>query len=450
MGSRMRTRQGRPVRWLHVGSGTFNVTRISKDPFEYKIDGIPYHQRWVLKKPKWLKDSNKKRVKKDNIDYLMNRAERAVRIWNELNPDCPAVICPEEDGWLAPYVDGGTPTDEMVAKKQIELYRKKRRIVADGCGPGNFLLKDGEPICVDVDQALHTCSPVSQKVHNELIFFGAAFSRTINEYWDDESFYMPRTVAVIKTLFYLESQLPQEEIDNRFITPDIIHALHRYRIYQWPITQQTLRNLLNHNEDEKSHQEVENLLFLNHCIPSSLICQDYYSKELLSKVSIFREQKKVLTVFDLVGHIAPLKEVMHRLGLEVKTKANEHYLFVLLYLNRQLRAQDIPYDKIDKACLSALASYYKKGLPVTPKILASCFRPHSPMRYRAKTTVVLAPALSIAVKPKQRQHPEVAPSNFFSWFTSSAASGLLAQREQRPQEKQPSFCQQLMSYLRVW
>lgn len=244
---------GQLVKWLPVGEGSFNKTYISKDVFEYIINGINYKQRWILKNPK------KDRV--DDLNEEMNDSKRAVRLWNELNSKTPAIELPELGGWLAPYFGDTAAKDIEIAKKQLDLYREHRRIVVDGCGKKNFLSFNGEIIIVDVDQALHSDSPTSERILNEIVELGKKNS-VCEKYWDDfsEHHNMPRSVQMIKTLLYLESQLPAIKILDKYIKADVIEKLHDYQIFNKIITTRVLESLLKPAKDAYQTENISTLV----------------------------------------------------------------------------------------------------------------------------------------------------------------------------------------------
>jgi hypothetical protein len=222
---------GRVVLWDMVGEGGYNRTYISKDSFPYEVNGVIYDQRWVRKIPKI--------DKQDKLYGEMNDPERAVRLWNELNPELPSVVLPENQGWLAPYLGSKKCTDDNVAQKQIEIYRNTRRIVADACGDGNFLSFDGEIICVDVDAAVHQSSPTSQRITSELL------DSDYEDYWRyyAEKLGMQKSVTTTKTLLYLDSQLHPDEILDEHITSTTVAKLTRYQLRKIPVTRAVLDRL---------------------------------------------------------------------------------------------------------------------------------------------------------------------------------------------------------------
>ena len=126
-----------------------------------------------------------------------------------------------------PFIDGRQATDAEIAHKLVEIYRAHRRIVVDACSPMNFITdKKGQVHCIDVDQAVAPDSPVSHRIHQELIAFGDPES-VMNEYWDDcAEKGMPKTVQTIKALLYLEQQLPQPLIRDCYITPEVVDNIY--------------------------------------------------------------------------------------------------------------------------------------------------------------------------------------------------------------------------------
>lgn len=220
---------GKVIRWEKLGKGGYNTTYLSREPFEYEIDGTPYNQRWVLKIPQ--KD------RKDELFGKMNAPERAVRLWNQLNPNLPAIEVPELKGWIAPYINGKQASDEAVVQKQIELYRDHRRIVVDACGDHNFLSFEGEVICVDVDAAVHEQSPISRRIVDEVVELDAEVPN-YEDYWHDyaTTHQMPKSVQMTKTLLYLDAAIGPERIPDRLITAKNLEKLHTYQQQKKPLT----------------------------------------------------------------------------------------------------------------------------------------------------------------------------------------------------------------------
>jgi len=228
---------GRIIKWDEVGRGGFNRTFVSQEPFNYEINGVMYCQHWVLKRPM--------RLASDQLARQMNNATRAVRVWNHLNPNHPAVEVPEQRGWIAPYLGNELATDFEIEQEQVHIYRKSRRVISDACGKNNFLFYKDEPVCIDVDLATHRESPVSKKILNELVELGIKDS-VYEDYWSDyaNQFHMPKSVQMTKTLLYLESQVAAEDLLDDYITPEVMGRLHHYQLHDIPIDKATLVSIV--------------------------------------------------------------------------------------------------------------------------------------------------------------------------------------------------------------
>ena len=207
------------TKWSFLKKGGFNSVSISRT--KLTIGG--FTGQWVLKTPLY--------------QDALSKSTRAVRKWNELNPDYPAFKM--KDGWLAPYLGDTPASDEQISNKLIDIYRRTRNIVFDAYVDNNFLLYKGEEvICIDVDQSLRRGSIASD---NWCHVNSPCFSQHFNE------ISRPRNksrVAVIATLFYLEKNLSGDSIQDHYITPSMISKLHIFRHERKPVTVEILDTLL--------------------------------------------------------------------------------------------------------------------------------------------------------------------------------------------------------------
>lgn len=137
-------------RYQYRAHGSFNLVYRSDD------------QKWVLKIP---------------IDQsATDLPDRAVRVWNEINPGHPAQVIRDERGaigWVAPFIDGIQPTQAEIAQKILEIYEKTGRIVADAFVTSNFVkTADGSIVCIDIGNAflLESRPPISglPRVHSQV------------------------------------------------------------------------------------------------------------------------------------------------------------------------------------------------------------------------------------------------------------------------------------------
>jgi hypothetical protein len=113
--------------WKYYASGEYNNVYVSQD------------KTLVFKRPKH----------NDGTDLQ----ERAVRLWNEINPDMRAYI--EDEGWVCPFIKGDDATDEEASEELVNIYNKTGRILLDAVVPGNIIkTPDDRLVCVDIGLAL--------------------------------------------------------------------------------------------------------------------------------------------------------------------------------------------------------------------------------------------------------------------------------------------------------
>lgn len=207
------------TQWDFIGKGSYNSVSVSKE--NLTING--YSGRWVLKIPKCS-------------DYI-SMSNRAVRKWNDLNPNYPALIT--KNGWIAPYIGNTPASDRQIANKLIDIYRRTRNIVGDaGAAGNNFLVHNGEVICVDVDHAFRRGSFATD-------LFEAATNPGYHNFLNKclKNGY-EKTVNVIKTLFYLEKNISNGDIHDKYLTTNVITKLHAYRYQNKAITVDILNTIL--------------------------------------------------------------------------------------------------------------------------------------------------------------------------------------------------------------
>ncbi len=231
--------------WQYIGSGTYNKVYKSTTQLCLYINDQYIIDYWVFKKPK-----NSGIALEDPSP--VNDKDRAIRIWNEIYPLKPAISY--KKGWLLPYLGNIQPTDRQITNEIINIYKKTRRIVADGCGKGNFKLVNDKAYCVDVDIALRRGSissdsfiedihPLSHK--SDFLVYWLYFTNNNGK----------QTVATIKTLLYLEQQVAAIDIKDQHINYDLIEYLHRHRLGKLSIDKDILDELNTKTEVEISKME---------------------------------------------------------------------------------------------------------------------------------------------------------------------------------------------------
>lgn len=208
--------------WINLGKGNYNYVQVSTKTFTLG----EYEGRWVLKRPISMST---------DTDSYINAIPRAIRKWRTLNPKYPVFKIP--NGWIAPYLGQTQASDEQIARKLIEIYRDTRNIVADAPAKKNFIVYEGEVICIDVDHAFRRGSEATDR-------FDAKNNTKYETFLEHYSEKYPKTIDVIETLFYLENNIADADIDDKFITVEIIEKLNQYRKKLRVINVETLEQLL--------------------------------------------------------------------------------------------------------------------------------------------------------------------------------------------------------------
>jgi len=203
--------------WINLGRGNYNHVWKSNFSSDALVAGESYKGPWVLKYA--IPSANP-------VTNAMNEKNRAIRLWNEINPDLPKAGL-FKAGWIAPYINGINPaTDEEVATKLIEIFIRTKRIVIDAASDGNFTTTyDKKVILLDVDLALKRRSSTAS------INFDKNLRERFKHYWINPqlSIKMPKTLEITQNLLYLEDNLVSTEIDylceNNCLTQKNIQAL---------------------------------------------------------------------------------------------------------------------------------------------------------------------------------------------------------------------------------
>lgn len=216
--------------WEPLGEGTFNRVNVSKQ----SITIGSLNSKWVHKLPIPPEEDDSE----DDSEGPLNKPERALRKWKQMNPDLPAYSL--GIGWITPFLGKEVASDTEIEVKMIEIYRTTRNIIADAPGKGNFRkTSNGEVVCVDVDHAFRVGSPASDDYYkdNETLSSHGDFYRS----WQ---FRYPLTIQLIRTLRYLELHLSQEQIKNDYIRQEVLSKLSVFQQYSEPVTEQTMAMLL--------------------------------------------------------------------------------------------------------------------------------------------------------------------------------------------------------------
>lgn len=190
--------QGVPAgKYTYFRHGTYNLAYISNDG------------QWVLKAP-------------INWDGQTDLPERAVTIWNQINPCFPAQVLyrvlgngqVEVRAWKAPFICGTRPTHSEIVKKILEIYDRTGRIVVDAFVTSNFVKTvDGNIVCIDVGNAFFLeCRPDSilARQHSQTsldTWQGDLFENYQRAFKTEQGRY-GEIINAIKALLYVQKQRP--------------------------------------------------------------------------------------------------------------------------------------------------------------------------------------------------------------------------------------------------
>ena len=204
------------IDWDFLGEGGYNHVTVSSQ--DLTIGG--YSGKWVFKKS-------------INDTKLVSKSSRAVRKWNILNPDFPAFETTR--GWIAPFLGDSPASDADIANKLIDIYLRTREIIADPYANHNFLVYQGNVICIDVDFSLRRGSFASEDWLND---------RTLSNSLVEAYCIKPKSIAIVQTLLYLQKYIPDNAIKNEYINQYLINKLHLFRIKEEPISADLLDTML--------------------------------------------------------------------------------------------------------------------------------------------------------------------------------------------------------------
>jgi hypothetical protein len=175
--------------------------------------------------------------KKLHCNHKEAANERNARKWREINPGIPIIELPNNQGLIMPYLGNTLANDAQVADKIIEIYRRTGNIIMDA--PGNFLVFQGQVVCIDMDQSKKRGS-----------FWGdydalndANYINYINK--NHKSYNI--TNNIIKNLLYLEHHLSTVDIPLDYLNQNFIAKLTSFREHDVAITLEALQELQSKN-----------------------------------------------------------------------------------------------------------------------------------------------------------------------------------------------------------
>lgn len=134
--------------------------------------------------------------------------ERAVRVWNELNPHIKPAAYVTEDGkaWVCPFIEGEQASEEDIAKALIDIYNFSGRVVMDAFSFGNFLkTPTGQVVCVDIGMALLLDYPARSRRNSIASLVNwQRLEKAYKKDWDKHEKSFPRIILMTKALMFIK------------------------------------------------------------------------------------------------------------------------------------------------------------------------------------------------------------------------------------------------------
>ena len=177
--------------WEYFDEGSFNEVYINESRTK------------VYKIPKSSDDPS------DFAPYetVMDQPERAVRLWNEINPGFAAEVY--KRGWIAPFIKGVTPTECDIIKLTLEIYEKTGRVVIDALNFDNFVKdKNGNVHCIDIGAALKLESVINEDKSQSSLDFWNEMKNVYNKFFDSYKNTISKLTQILKSLLVLQSERP--------------------------------------------------------------------------------------------------------------------------------------------------------------------------------------------------------------------------------------------------
>lgn len=159
-------------------------------------------------------------------------------------------------GMVAPFIEGTDDiSEEKKAQALIDIYASTGQIMIDYDSPGNLIdeQKTGKIRCVDFDETVSCNSPISRK---SFFLKKDAYQTYRHDYIGSKPIQLGEQINL--SLLYLEKQLGenpmQPDVLTKYITAEIVDALHEFEKKSISLTINTLEILfrLNHGNPKLS------------------------------------------------------------------------------------------------------------------------------------------------------------------------------------------------------
>jgi hypothetical protein len=197
VGYNMSFRDNNGHEWSYFGHGAFNVIYTTVLTRELVLkNGTRYLRGMRLAYRIPIIDFNE--GAQGSPGYILGQPDRIERVTSELfkSRELMSAIC-YESGTLSPFIEGRCAFPAEISLGVLATFRESGRVVVDGISMGNFRMRDGTPICVDVAFGIRPGSPMSE-------LFWRESEEMYQRWWRESKARYPSPINMIKALRYLQ------------------------------------------------------------------------------------------------------------------------------------------------------------------------------------------------------------------------------------------------------
>jgi len=139
-----------------------------------------------------------------------------------MNPGLPAEVY--RNGWIAPFIQGESPTETEITDVTLDIYERTGRIVVDAVNFDNVVKEENDNvICIDIGAALKLESFVDEDKSQATRDFWIEMKRQYNKYYDERKIICPALTKKLKALLVLQDKRP--DIRNVAILKQDMHIV---------------------------------------------------------------------------------------------------------------------------------------------------------------------------------------------------------------------------------
>ena len=177
-------------------------------------------------------------IYKEPVNLILDRPERSVRIWNEINPEHPAFVVETSakvKGWICPFIEGERASDKETSDCLIDIFNRTGRIVCDASNTKNFVrTSKGKVVCIDVgvalqfeqrDKVVFKDGAIRRKSIDSLTVWASAESNYAS-FFQNEVHKTPITTGMIQALLIIKKYGPDiVDVSNLNKSPKLVNML---------------------------------------------------------------------------------------------------------------------------------------------------------------------------------------------------------------------------------